>query len=269
MGKPQAQPEIPSAQPLWALHEPRWSLPMLRAALELQIWAKLRQPKTAQELAEEEGWDAEGIRRLLDVLVAYELLAKEAHRYRLVPIAETYLLPDKPTYMGEGLLVDMDWEGKSRLAQALQRGQRPIANYWASHQVARAYVGLSAPTRANPSLGTTFYEKRWRDLALEAGEGTHVLDIACGNARTTLALAQMHPGVRLTLLDWPEVLENALAIAQALGVGNQIELWPGDLHAIDWGENGFDVIWIGSILHFFSPSVIVSLLRRARRALRA
>jgi ubiquinone/menaquinone biosynthesis C-methylase UbiE len=267
MGEPPAEPEIPSAQPLWALHEPRWSLPMLRAALELQVWAKLRQPKSAQELAEGEGWDTEGIRRLLDVLVAYDLLAKEHNCYRLVPIAETYLLPDKPTYMGEGLLVDMDWEGKGRLAQALQHSQRPIASHWASRQVARAYVGLSAPLRANPALGYAFCETRWRDLGVEPSEGMRVLDIACGNARMTLALAQMHSGVRLILLDWPEMLENAMAIARALGVQSQVESWPGDLHSINWGEDRFDMIWMGSILHFFSPSVILSLLQRARRAL--
>jgi ubiquinone/menaquinone biosynthesis C-methylase UbiE len=267
MGEVQVQPEIPSAQPLWALHEPRWSLPILRAALEMQVWAKLRQPKTAQELAGKEEWDVEGTRRLLDVLVAYDLLAKENNRYRLVPIAETYLLPDKPTYMGQGLLVDMDWEGKGRLAQALQRGQRPIASHWASRQVARAYVGLSAPIRANPALGFAFCQTRWRDLGVEPSEGMRALDIACGNAWMTLALAQMHLGVHLILLDWPEVLENTLAIAQALGIQNQIELLPGDLHSIDWGKDRFDLIWMGSILHFFSPSVIVSLLQRARQAL--
>ncbi|MGA2110640.1 MAG: hypothetical protein ABSG98_00660 [Anaerolineales bacterium] len=38
---------------------------------------------------------------MLDDLIAKKLLARDGDQYRLVPEAQSYLLPDKPTYIGD------------------------------------------------------------------------------------------------------------------------------------------------------------------------
>lgn len=58
----------------------------------------------------------------------------------------------------------------------------------------------------------------WQELRIQARDGLHVLDVACGSAPKSLALARAHPGVRITLLEWEQILMIAVKVAAHLGV---------------------------------------------------
>ena len=53
---------------------------------------------------------------MLDVFCARGLLDKDEAGYRLNPMPQTYLLPGKPTYIGDFFLFDLGWEQRSNLA---------------------------------------------------------------------------------------------------------------------------------------------------------
>ena len=91
--------------------------------------------------------------------------------------------------------------------------------------------------------------------------------MACGPAPKSLALARAHPGVRVTLLDWERILVTARQVAASLGVESQVTFLPGDLWSVPYGSNQYDVIYLGSITHFFSPEQNTRLFRMAHEAL--
>ena len=264
-GKPE---EVPTAKPildiLWECYKPA----IFKAALELEVWAKVAAGgTTAAEIAEAEGWDPTGTRMLLDVLCGMDLLDKQEGKYYLLPVAEKYLLPGKATYMGDYVLLDMGWEGFGQLAQAIRTGIRPINEDWTGESFATTWSNRFAPRRVAPERGLETFEAIWEKLDIKAIDGLRILDVACGSGIRTLALAQQHPGVQVTLQELPPVLSVAVELAENLGVCEQVTTLPGDLREVDFGQGGFDLVFMGHIAHFFGTSDVVSLLRRAFTAL--
>ena len=240
-----------------------------RAGLELAVWGKIADGhRTAKAIAAQEGWDVNGVRRLLDMLVSIGLLTREANEYLLVPEADWYLVPGKPTYMGNILLYLMNWQDGGHIAAAIRTGQRPIIKSLTDANLDAVFGEFFAYHRAAPEQSLQDSASMWQTLGITAREGLSVLDFACGSAIATLALCRLHPGVRATLQDRPHVLEIALEIAGSLGVASQIEQLPGDMRSVDFGENLYDVARVRNALFYLGPSEISEVLGRVKRAMK-
>jgi len=95
----------------------------------------------------------------------------------------------------------------------------------------------------------------------------HVLDVAAGHGLFGIVLAQANPGVRVTALDWPKVLDVARKHAKDMGVGDRYTTIAGDAFTVDLA-GPYDVILLTNLLHHFSPEKCIALLKRLRAALR-
>jgi len=264
-------PELTGTPPADLLEEFVWlaqQVATFRAALELQVWEKIASgARSAQQIAQENGWDIPGTCRLLDALCSLKLMDKDEQGYQLVPVAKTYLIPGASSYMGDILLAEMGWEGNGKLPDAIRTGRRPIVSDWTSGGMAAVWVSSEAPSRLRPEQAIEGKEEIWHLLDIAAREGLRVLDVACGLASMTLALAKQNPRVSLTLSDWPPVVESALVVAEKLGIRRQVTPLPGDIHSVDFGKDQYDLIWIGDFLHFVGPEQIVKILKKLNRAL--
>ena len=267
-GQMDESPAVPASDVVDQLIAYIHQVGIFRAALELEVWAKVAAGEdTAETIASAHHWDPVATRLLLDDLCAMKLLAQEGNRYRLVPEAEHYLLPDKPTYMGRYLLSDFAWEGNGQLAEAIRTGKRPLVHSLTTSEVTDTWIGMYAGNLAAPETYLAKADKMWRDLGIFPRAELEVLDLACGPAPRSFALARAHPGVRVTLLDWEQILTIAAKVAADLGVQSQVTLFPGDLWKVPYPSNQYDVIYLGDITHFFSPEQNIRLFRKAREAL--
>lgn len=245
-----------------------WKAAILEAALRLGVWDRIQAGKrTAKALSQSEHWDLTGIRRLLNALCALRLLTKDGELYYLVPIAELYLLPGEPTYMGDLLMSGIAWEGHGKLADAVRTGKRPLVSAWNDTRFATRWARAHAPEKVMLERSIEEAESMWELLGIQARDRLHVLDIACGYGIKGLALARRHPGTSITLIDWLPVLEVAEEIAQDLAVKNQVTLLPGDVRFVDFGQNKFNVAFLGHIVHYFGPVDVVSLLKKVHISL--
>ena len=241
---------------------------IFRAALELEVWAKVAAGEdSADRLSAAEHWDPLGTRMLLDDLCSLKLLVKEGDRYRPVPEAEHYLLPDKPTYKGRSFLKYFGWEGNGRLAEAIRTGKRPI-NYSAT-TTNSIDIWISAYSRSwtAPETYLKDCDVMWQALGIHGHDGLRILDLACGPAPKSLALALANPGVRVTLLDWERILQVARKVTADLGVDNQVTSLSGDLTRAAYGRNQYDLAFLGDVTHFFSPRQNIRIFRKAYDAL--
>lgn len=260
--------ELPTPDTVMDLLWPGYQLALVKAGFELQVWARVAAGhRTAPEISAPEGWDVTGTRMLLDAFCAMGLLDKDEAGYRLNPMAQTYLLPGKPTYIGDIFLFDLGWEQRGNLAEAIRSGRRPVINGYTTAQKAAFWAGYLAGRRVAPHRGMEDCAKLWQTLGIEARDGLRILDVACGSGIKSLVLARQHPGVRVTLQDWPEVLEVAEEVAAKLALADQVTALPGDLQAVHYGHEQFDVIWFGNITHYYNPKDVVGLLRKACEAL--
>jgi SAM-dependent methyltransferase len=245
-------------------------LPVLRAALELEIWAKIAAGhRTAKEVAAAEGADEGGIRRLLDALTAMKLLGKLGGNYALPDWAEHYLLPGRPTYLGTFLLSWLAWEGHGQLADAIRKGRRPIDADYTSEQMVGHFLPYYAVRAQAPERYLEPHYTRWQALGIKARGGLRVLDVACGAGIAGLSLARLHPEVELVLQDWPPMLELALQAARKLGVDRQVTQLAGDMSLVDFGRDAFDIARLGYVTYFYPADYLVNLFQRLRSAVRA
>jgi ubiquinone/menaquinone biosynthesis C-methylase UbiE len=259
---------IPAPEILRQLNAYMYQVAILRAALELEVWAKVAAGQdSADRLSATEHWDPLGTRILLDDLCALKLLAKEGDQYRLVPEAEHYLLPDKPTYKGRYLLADFCWEGNGHLAEAIRAGNRPIGYSATATEAIDIWIGDYSRNWAAPETYLERCDAMWHALGIHGHDGLHILDLACGPAPKSLALALANPGVRVTLLDWERILQVARKVATDLGVENQVTALSGDLASVAYGRNQYDVAFLGDITHFFSPEQNIRIFHKAYDAL--
>jgi ubiquinone/menaquinone biosynthesis C-methylase UbiE len=247
---------------------------MIHAGLELRVWEKIAAGyRTAQDLAQHEGWDPTGTRALLDALFAIDLLDKDATGYHLVPIAEQTLLPASPDYQGSDLLMDWAALGHSQLADAIRTGKRPLIADVGGESQAAAWATLSgthgfyAPDLVVPQWYWSRVDSLWCAAGIEARDGLRVLDVGSGPGVVSMALARQHRGVHATLMDRQPELDLARAVAEKQGLSHQLTMIPGDMRTLDYGRNQFDVVLFAYSLMFFGTEEHVNLLRKAQAAL--
>ena len=240
----------------------------LKAALDLRLWEKIaRGARTAAEIARVDSWDEEGAGMLLDALCGMDFLTKAGEEYELNALSEWYLLPDRPTYMGDLVLAGMPGSRYREVSEAVRTGRRPAGAAWSGDQAADLWTAWTAPRLTAPERDLDSMDALWERLGIRPAGGLRVLDVGCGSGIKTLALARRNPRIQVCLQDWPPVLESAWQIADALGVGSQVELLPGDAGALDFGECCFDLAWMGHLAHYFGPDGAAGLFRRVHAAL--
>jgi 2-polyprenyl-3-methyl-5-hydroxy-6-metoxy-1,4-benzoquinol methylase len=131
------------------------------------------------------------------------------------------------------------------------------------HFVQDAWLESYLPWRSSKSL------EMWQAAGVDAGRpgGLRVLDVACGCAAKSLALARASLGVRVTCPDSAEVLEVARDLAERLGVQSQVVFRSANLLDTDLGEGQFDAALCGQITHYLTAEQNVGLFRRIYSAL--
>jgi ubiquinone/menaquinone biosynthesis C-methylase UbiE len=93
-----------------------------------------------------------------------------------------------------------------------------------------------------------------------------VLDLATGSGVWGIAVAQASPGVRVTAVDWPQVLEVTRKIATRFGVVDRFNFSPGDLLEADFGTK-HGLATLGHILHSEGETRSRELLKKTFDAL--
>jgi ubiquinone/menaquinone biosynthesis C-methylase UbiE len=103
-----------------------------------------------------------------------------------------------------------------------------------------------------------------RKIPLRPGE--RVLDLGGGPGTYAVAWADACPGAGITVFDTPATLRVARKILREKGAERRVRLLEGDF-LVDPIGGPYDFVWISQILHAYSKSDCVKLLRRAHSAL--
>jgi len=250
-------------QLLWGYAPPL----ILEAAIRHRIFDVLDNgPRTVEEVEEATGASARGLTAVMNALVGLGLLAKDAPgRYALTAESAAFLVSTKPAFLG-GMI--------------LHCGEQLIPKWLRLNQI----VATGKPVEAvnQERLGGDFFSKFVEDifprsygaaqklasvLDLDgAGELLSVLDLAAGSGVWGIALAQKSQRVRVTAVDWPEVIPVTRKTVARLGLMKRFRFVAGDLLAADFGSK-HTVATLGHILHSEGAERSRAVLRRTFDAL--
>lgn len=238
----------------------------LAAGLQLGVFSHLAAGReAAADVAHAAGASERGTAMLLDALVGLQLVTKAGGRYRLTPLSARYLVRESPDYLGAMMEEDSLWESWGHLTEAVRTGRPPrrVEQQAEAERFFPVLIRSLHVMNREPARATA--------RALGAGTARHglrVLDVACGSAVWGIAFAEADPQARLTLQDFPAVLEHTRGYLQRAGVLDRCDFLPGDLKRVDFGADRYDVALLGNIVHSEGEASSRDLFARLHRALK-
>src|SRR3954451_556010 len=266
--------------PIFEMYRGSYSTELLTAAVaHFDVFRRVAaQPLTLEELRAELGLEPRPATVLIGALRAMGLLSAEASgRLSLTPVAREHLVPGGDFYVGDYVGLAADSPGVVEMTRHL-RTNRPA----------------EAPTDEQGGAGSQFTYREGTESAMDhaatarrltlalAGRAKNVapalarnyplpgtkvlLDVGGGTGIYSIALVKANAGLRAIVWDRAEVLKVAAEFVEAAGVGDRVELRPGDMFA-DPVPAGCDAVLLSNILHDWDVPECRALVRRGAQAL--
>jgi SAM-dependent methyltransferase len=222
----------------------------------------LREPATAQQLADALGLQVAGAEALLTVLDALGYVEAGARgTYRPTPAGRT-LVPGEPGSVAHfvGSYSAHAWEMLGELDEMLQGRRRAASHerppgdpFW------EPYIrGLFELSRAEHDENAALVPAR---------DPRELLDVAGGHGAFAMAMCRRFPALRATVLDLPASARVGGRILAEEGFAERVCVREGDALAGPLGA-GLDVISMFNLLHHLPEDTVCGLFARAREALR-
>jgi 3-hydroxy-5-methyl-1-naphthoate 3-O-methyltransferase len=247
---------------LWAA---RLSLALI-AAVDLDMFTAIAQGnRTVDAITKAVKGRKRGVERLLDSLVGMGYLTKRGSQFGLTPVAETFLVSTKPSYIGamadESRMTLPNW---TKLADVVRTG-KPVAalDTAEGREFFPRLVRAIFPITYNAARGLVqgFPQAKLKKIE-------RVLDVAAGSGAWSLPFAQALPNARVTTVDYPEVTAVTRQYAAQFGVGDRYEYLEGDLRQLDFGQQQYDVVILGHIIHSEGEKWGKALIKKSYKALK-
>lgn len=235
----------------------------LMSAVTLGVFEALReQPRTAADVAEACGLDAETTRLLLKVLASSRYVRQKRDHFALTRLTRATLLQGAARELGGYVQHHYaQWRYLEGMEQALRSGAGidihtglpATEGAWAAYQ--RAMLELARP------VAKTLV----RLVPVPRGART-LLDLGGGHGALGAALCRAHPPLTSTVIDLPGALPEARRLAQAEGLTDVVSHRAGDLASGELGGPA-DVVLLSNVLHHLGCAEREALLGRIFGAL--
>jgi ubiquinone/menaquinone biosynthesis C-methylase UbiE len=237
------------------------SRPLL-TAFELDLFTALAsEARTSEEVAGAIGADPRATDRLMNALVALDLLEKENGRFRNSPQAEKYLVKGRPDYLGGLGHTNHLWDTWSRLTSVIRAGHPEDAGN-------------------TDQRGDDWLRPFIAAMHMRAGQGAHqvvgmldldgvsrVLDVGGGSGAYAMAFVRARRGISAVVFDLPKVVPLTRMYIQQEGLTAEVGTVEGNYLQDSLGE-GYDLVFMSAVIHSNSVNDIRLLLGKAARALR-
>ncbi len=230
-----------------------WQSRILLTANNLRIFDHLERPVSARKLARILSLDPRATELLLDALVSMGIIRKKEKRFVNTPSASRYLVQGGACYLGDIIRHnDVLWQNWSCLDEVVKTG-RPAKRAFEPESFILGMHNLA--TLKKDRLFKKLNLKRVRKvLDLGGGPGTYAMEFA-------------KKGKEVYLFDRPETLKIARELIKKEGFHERINLIEGDFLADPIGTD-YDLILMSQILHSYGKGDILSLIGKARKALK-
>ncbi len=238
---------------------------ILEAALRHNVFDLLENgPKNLTELTQLTHASGRGLSVILNALVGFAFLSREGDRYALTPESATFLVRSKPSFIGGMILHTSEqllpkWLRLNHVVSTGKPDQSVNQQHGGEeffHQFVNDIFPMSYPAACTLAAHLNL-----------VGEKS-ILDLAAGSGVWGIALAQHSPEVKVTIVDWPGVVDVAKANARRFGMASRFSFSEGDLLSADFGA-GHDLATLGHILHSEGEARSRALLKKTFAALKS
>lgn len=241
-----------------------WNSAVLRAGIKLNVFSLLQhQTLSCDDVAQTCGANWRFMEAFLEACVALGLLDKQGGRYTDSAQAATFLVPDKPTYVGDLVLhITNYWHTWGKLDQLIKEGRTelPFENgfvdaptYWTDYM-------RGQHNRATAGQGAYLVQS----VPLDGRR--KMLDLGGGAASYSIALCSANLELCADVVDQVEPLAVARPLVETEGLQDRITLVPGDFNTVELASD-YDVVLISGVVLIKSEADCRAVFRRALGAL--
>ena len=236
-----------------------------------KVHASAASGMTLDEVAAAVALPRYGVKVLLESGLGSGLFRFNADRYAVTKLGY-FMLRDPMTRANLDFVHEVCYRGMHDLDEAIRKGTPAglkTLGGWKTF-----YEGLSSlPPQARDSW--LAFDHYYSDAAFPAAlphvlgrRPGRLLDVGGNTGKWAVQCAQFDPEVRVTIADLPQQLDLAKQAVRGSGVESRIDFLAMDvLDESGAFPEGYDAIWMSQFLDCFSEREIVSILRRAARAL--
>jgi 2-polyprenyl-3-methyl-5-hydroxy-6-metoxy-1,4-benzoquinol methylase len=212
-------------------------------AFELDLFSVINEGTlTSEEIAGRCQTETKAMERLLNALVALDLLCKENDKFSNSQIAKQYLTKGSPTFMG-GIMHSVNlWDTWSNLTQSVKTGipsARQAINDRGENWLEAFIAAMHdrARQQATPSVAL---------LNLDGVK--RVLDLGGGSGAFAMAFVDAAKDITATVFDLKNVIPLTKKYILDNGYSNRIDTLAGD-YTVDSIGFGYDLIFLSAIIH--------------------
>lgn len=243
---------------------------VLRTAREVGILEALRSgQKTADQLTEMLGLNPAALQLMLDCLISMNVIERYEDDLALAPVMQLLCQYD-------GDLGDSAWRCLANRIRDVDAAPATADRDYLDSQAATQWVHTPAAMQAAEMLdigGTDAADSDAGQAATDRAAATlRILDLGCGSAVWSCALAYRTERATVLAVDSEPVLAAARSTAESIGLGDRFATLVADPESADLPESdlpgsGFDLVLIAQRLHAATTAGRDRLLDQACRVL--
>ncbi len=241
---------------------------VLRAVRQVGIFEELRTgQRTAEQLAEALRLDRAGLDLLLDCLISMNVIERYHDDHALAPVMQLLCQYDAD-------LGDVDWlrlpdkvrAGESEQGEAGgQSSERSYLHALAATQWVHTPAAMQAAEILD--IGGPAVEPELDGAPLVPAPPLRILDLGCGSAVWSCAMAFRDPEATVLAVDEEAALVAARSTARSIQLGERFETLTGQPETVSLPVADFDLVVVAQRLHVASPAQRRQLLDQAIGAL--
>lgn len=234
---------------------------IILTAARLDIFTRLEnQPDSADSISRQLGADPRALTRLLDAMVAMELLDKKKGIYHNTAQGAVLGADHPETVLPMVLHMAEVWKSWSHLTEVVKIGEKPdlVGMTEKGQETLKAFIGAMhvAGRKLASEIAADLDLKPYRKL----------LDIGGASGTYTIAFLKQAPRMSAVLFDLPKVLPMAKQRLAMEKITDRVELFGGDYNS-DEMPGGCDLALLSAVIHQNSTEQNRSLYSRICRAL--
>lgn len=232
---------------------------LLQVAVRLNLFTVLEQrPCDAYMLAKQLGTDGNMTERVLVALAGLELVRHDMDTWRNSLAASLYLVKGQPLYQGDVIeLAAQEWDRYTHLERLVREGRRE-----SQFSLGQDAQSQNLYLKAIHGLTVAGVAQRLARLVPLAGRRT-LLDVDGAPGTWSVALAQRHPTLRITLMD-SNAYGTGIQIVRVLGqfeVAKQISVKAVAGREKSFGTNKYEAVLLSRLMANTDGSTLTQLMR--------
>lgn len=222
---------------------------VMYAGIELDLYRRMSKPITAQELAEQTGYNARNLELLLNALTSIDLIEKEGNFFSNLAETDYYLNPESEMYIGEHILYWRDMTSLNNITELVKKGEEKTDFKDENGSDFFDFRAMGQGARNTIYLGRVqSFIKLIRNY-FEENQVFKVFDMGGGSGIMSIEIARNFPNSKCVVFDQPVVIELTQEIIKDYGVSSQVKTLKGNF-ITDSFKDKYDLIIASGVLDF-------------------